>query len=68
MVYNTNLTPSRVEQWLAHQAHNLKVGGSNPSPATNRVELKYVNLRVAPLLVVMNVKWFLTFSALIFNV
>lgn len=22
-----------VEQWLAHWAHNPKVGGSNPSPA-----------------------------------
>lgn len=24
-----------IEQRLAHQAHNLGVGGSNPSPATN---------------------------------
>ena len=23
-----------VEQWLAHQAHNLGVVGSNPTPAT----------------------------------
>jgi hypothetical protein len=22
-------------KWVARQAHNLKVGGSNPSPATN---------------------------------
>lgn len=23
-----------IEQWLAHESHNLKVGGSNPPPAT----------------------------------
>ena len=23
-----------MEQWLAYKAHNLGVGGSNPSPAT----------------------------------
>ena len=26
-----------MEQWLARWAHNPKVGGSNPSPATNQV-------------------------------
>ena len=26
-----------VEQWLARWAHNPKVGGSNPSPATNLI-------------------------------
>ena len=48
MVKDRYLNPSRVEQWLAHQAHNLKVGGSNPPPATNRVELKYVKRKGSP--------------------
>ena len=31
-----------VEQWSAHESHNLKVEGSNPSHASNQINLNYV--------------------------
>jgi hypothetical protein len=40
-----------VEQWLARWAHNPKVGGSNPPPATrNRVRSKVKESASHPLL------------------
>ena len=35
-----------VEQWPARQAHNLEVGGSNPSPATKNTKYfhKYLDI------------------------